>query len=122
MTPAQIIEEYEKLVRRALEIVAGAPYHRCVVYPETAKLTCDSVLARLTAWRSYYDSGSMEEETAEFPVSLLTLEIRELRKWQADEEENAALERQRAHAEHLEMKRKEELALLAALKQKYGDQ
>jgi len=69
-----VIEEYDALVKRALEIIRYEPYRAYVENDESAHLNLDGDQAILSWWfneSDYYGGYSLGHETHAFPAKLL---------------------------------------------------
>ena len=117
------IKFYRKLIGRALDVVADAPYWSYVGEPGFAHLTIEDDEAVLT-WpesESYYDSTSTRTESRRFPVKLLFLSSHDFAAWKLREDE-AYRECEKERVAAVAANRgAEERRLLAALKAKYPD-
>ena len=128
MDGEKICSEYAKLVNRALRVIADAPYFKFVGDPETAHLSIlgdNASLVWFCATGGYYDDGALieEDETVEFPSTLLYISESELAEWK--DEAKAAYEKKQAQAKKAaiirdaETTEKRERTTLANLKAKY---
>lgn len=116
------IEAYASLVARAFAVVGEAPFWKFVEHPSYAHLTIDGDLATL-AWPRHASDGhgweGIEQETCEFPASLLSMSDAELAKWKASERAAYDEERRQIEAQRARDVEAHERAALDALKQKY---
>lgn len=121
----RIVEQYEALVLRGLEIVAGAPYwggHLSQEERETANIAVEGSEATLTWFEATteWESPILERKAATFDVSLLFASAEELAAWKAKQEAIYEEERKREHEHARRWKEIEERRQLAELQAKYG--
>ena len=117
-----IVEAYDALIDRAIQIANGAPYNMFCSEEDYARLQFEGVNAVLTwpeAQSGYYNSVSIEKQRVKFPAALLALSPEDFAKWKAAEQAKAqasAMERRAAEHRLNEMR---ERAALVKLKAKY---
>ena len=76
-----VVDAYEELIARALEIVSDVPFYASVDDNDGARITFDGDDAVLS-WSSYesdyYGGGSLIDDTTRFPAAVLFLSDAEL--------------------------------------------
>lgn len=124
-----VIADVDELIERAKLILSNAPYFTSIPEEQYVRLGMDGDMARLVwpeSHSGYYDSCSIEEQSKVFPAELLLMSRPEIEFWKVEQrkiyDENQRVEKQRRAQAAAETQRRNELAMLAALKSKYEQQ
>ena len=122
----KIVDDYNRLLGRALEITDNTPFYSSVDGDDNASLSFDGddvVLSWKEYQSDYYGGGYLDDETFKFPIDILLMDDKDFtalcKKVVAEEEERNA--RLRAAQAAVERDRREahERAVYAQLKAKF---
>lgn len=123
MDAKQVIADYDALIERAKEILEPyVGYYAHVREERCARLTIEGDEATLS-WPDIeyaYGDSSLEVESKSFPAHLLTMPPAEFAAWKEEQISKGKAAQLASDAARAEQRKRDELATLAALKQKYG--
>lgn len=119
--------EADQILQRACLLTEGAPFWMLCYDKTFAKVLVDGETATLS-WpevqSGYYDSCSIEEQSASFPSELLLMSIDEINAWKIEQRKKYDADQkakdEREAKDRAERQTALELQTLAALKAKYG--